>query len=856
MCVFSLVSRYLRFRDLTRVRLVCAAIKQQMADVRESLKHLAYAAGPWIEETRVKLGQGNYGTVYAVKIRGLQCAGKKFDANLFEKPASGVEGSSTTGQVFVKQCLQLAQVRHPNVVQLLGVLFDTSHSGPMLVSEILPLNLAKCLEDYQYMPTYAKSSILLDVANGLRYVHELKKPMVHGRLCPEKILLTISLQAKICGFVNPSGAALPDSSYTAPEAAEPVGSRTVKGDVFSFGNLVLHVVTQQYPQPAAKEQLDPADAGRTITCSEAERREQSLLELGESHALRGLVKRCLEDDASSRPTMAEVLQEVEQHAVSTPPPYASVLQVMQEVEQATILKDNLASLTQTLEGKQAELDAKQLEVDGLTQELEVKEKALLACKEELDAYKQTVHSKERRMQMHDQALRAKDSLIKAKAREIVAKNQQLSAKDSQLAAANRRIATLEERLSLGKGHNLRYPMTPQRSPSRSPAFTRSQQVSPTFKESPYKFSQSAEAEDVAVKAGEVLRRSTPGRRGKTVPVSDGFFFQNKFEPPKTGIYGQQQVDPKLASILAKRHQRYEQVEAPRNLEPGQQTTGTESTSDQVQLRKQVETRRDRSASATAGMSPQLQKLMNKRRSQIDMEPTEGTPPAVQGKSGPPPPTAPRRRQEASPMEDRNPPPSVEQSPEQPAEPSTTSQEEQDQPATTETAHIETEPATTETAHVETEPETAHVETEPATTETAHVETEPETAHVETEPATTETAHVETEPATTETAHVETEQSQPATTKTTHVETEQDQPAATEAVESVQSSTNEEKEDQSVTEAKKEPSPAPPQEENPPKSAQEEQQQTEQPVPYSQQEVSSLPTAEQQDPDTTGHETEV
>jgi serine/threonine protein kinase len=738
-----------------------------MADIKESLERLTYAAGPWIEETRVKLGQGHYGTVYAVKIRGLQCAGKKFDATLFEKPARDHhEGEeSTTGQVFVEQCLQLAQVRHPNVVQLLGVLFD---SGPTLVSEVLPLNLAKCLEDYQHMPTYAKSSILIDVANGLRYVHEQKKPMAHGRLCPEKILLTISLQAKICGFVNPSGVSLPDSSYTAPEAAEPGGgSRTVKGDVFSYGNLVLHVVTQQYPQPAAKERLDPADAGRTLTCTEAERRDQSLRELGESHALLGLVKRCLEDNPGSRPTMAEVLQEVEGHAVSTPPPYASILQVMQEVEQAALLKDNLSSLTQTLEGKQTELDAKELEVDGLTQELEVKEKALLACKEELDAYKQTVHSKERRMQMHDQALRAKDSLIKAKAREITAKNQQLSAKDSQLAAANRRIATLEERLSSGKGHSLRYPVTPQ----RSPAFTRSQQVSPTFKESPYKFSQSAEAEDVAMKAGEVLRRSTPGRRGKTVPISDGFFFQNKFEQPKTGIYGQQQVDPKLASILAKRHQRYEQVEAPRNLEPGQQMAGTESNSNQVQLR-------NRSASAT-GMSPELQKLMNKRRSQIDMEPTGGAP-TVQAKQAPPP-TAPRRRQEA---EDSHSPPSVEQQAETP----TSSQQEQQ--AETPTSSQQEQQA----------PET-HVETVQSSTD----------EEKEVNPA--------TEP-----------------------HKEKDAQSATE--------TREEKEESS---------PVAPGEANPPQSAQAEQHETEEPVPDSQQEeeVTSAP-AEPEDPVTyTGNnETEV
>ena len=682
-----------------------------MADIlRQSLEQLAYPVGPWIEETRVKLGEGYYGAVHAVKIRGLQCAGKKFDPALLARAtdrrrAASDDTAETAGQVLVEQCLQLAEVRHPNVVQLLGVLLDGP--GPTLVSEVLPFSLAKCLDDYQHIPAYAKSSVLLDVANGLRYAHELKRAMVHGRLCPEKVLLTVSLQAKICGFVNPSRVTLPDSSYTAPElAADGSSPLTTQGDVFAYGNLVLHLLTQQYPQPTVKELSDPANPGHTVTCSEAERREASLREIGETHTLRGLVRRCLEDDPGARPSVAEVLQEVEQYAVSTPPPYASILQVMQEVEQAALVKENLASLTQTLEGKQAELDAKQLEVEGLTQELEVKEKAFSACKEELDAYRQTVHSKERRMQMHDQALRAKDSLIKAKAREIAAKDQQLSAKDSQLAASSRRIATLEERLTSGRGHSLRYPSTPQRSPTRSPAFTRSQQVSPTFKESPYKFSHSAEAEDLAVKAGEVLRRTTPGRRGKTVPMSDGWFFQNKFEPPKTGIYGQQPVDPKLASILAKRHQRYAQID----LEPGQQTAGPESTSDQVQLRRQaVEGRQNRSASASNAMSPELQKLMNKRRSLMDVEVTECAP-MTQPKPEPPP-TAPRRRQGASPMEDHSPaiveqPPTPQDPPPPPQAEPVPAEQKQEEPSSEQPSSEQTAPEELEKQQPQSEPPTA------------------------------------------------------------------------------------------------------------------------------------------------------
>ena len=567
-----------------------------MADVKESLAPINFAPGPWIEETRVKLGRGHYGTVLEVKIRGLQCAGKKYDASLF-----AASEDSTTAKRFVEQCLQLGQIRHPNVVQLLGVFFD-SKSVPTVVTELMPHNLAKCLEEYQRIPTYAKTSILLDVATGLRYLHEQRSAIVHGRLSPEKILLTISLQAKICGIVNPAAAVLPDSSYTPPEssAGTPAAS---SGDVFSLGNLVLHVMSQKYPSLTEKEVPSEEDPEQTITRSEAQRREQSLKELGETHTLSNVVKQCLENEPASRPRISEVLQEIEQYAISTPPPYSSTLQIMQEVEQMSLLKENITALTQMLDAKQAELDAKDLEVEGVTQELAVKSKEAVACKDEVEAYKQTVQSKERRIQVNDQALRAKDALIKAKAREIVAKNQHIAAKDSLLMAANRRIEVLDQQLTPGKksSFRLRFPSTPT-----LPQVVRSQQSSPTM-ELPHKQALSAEAEDLTSHgAPEVLRRKMKGRRGKPTPMSDGIFYQNWGERS-----GHQQVDPKLAKILARQHRKYEEtLEATKELESGQQPK------DSSQLHQQGSL----SGSSHDDTSPELQKLMEKRRSQVDLQP--------------------------------------------------------------------------------------------------------------------------------------------------------------------------------------------------------------------------------------------
>ena len=44
--------------------------------------------------------------------------------------------------------LLLSQLRHPNVVQFLGVYFERQMTVPILVMEFLPTNLSSCIDKY------------------------------------------------------------------------------------------------------------------------------------------------------------------------------------------------------------------------------------------------------------------------------------------------------------------------------------------------------------------------------------------------------------------------------------------------------------------------------------------------------------------------------------------------------------------------------------------------------------------------------------------------------------------------------------------------------------------------------------
>ncbi|MCG8624464.1 MAG: protein kinase, partial [Proteobacteria bacterium] len=90
-----------------------------------------------IRVTGRKLGRGSYATVLELEYKGLKCAGKKIHEDL-----QGQGGGLTYAvNRFETECCLLNQMRHPNIVQFLGVYFQQEEQIPILVMEFLPTNL-------------------------------------------------------------------------------------------------------------------------------------------------------------------------------------------------------------------------------------------------------------------------------------------------------------------------------------------------------------------------------------------------------------------------------------------------------------------------------------------------------------------------------------------------------------------------------------------------------------------------------------------------------------------------------------------------------------------------------------------
>ena len=142
-------------------------------------------------ETGLEIGRGSYAAVVEVDYKGLRCAGKKIHRILYEGQVDNLI------RRFEEECRLLSQLRHPHIVQFLGICFEVDTNAPVLVMEFLPTTLTQCLDGYGVMPEEINCSILQDVAVGLRYLHDRHDPIIHRDLSANNVLLTADMRAKI-----------------------------------------------------------------------------------------------------------------------------------------------------------------------------------------------------------------------------------------------------------------------------------------------------------------------------------------------------------------------------------------------------------------------------------------------------------------------------------------------------------------------------------------------------------------------------------------------------------------------------------------------------------------------------------
>ena len=139
------------------------------------------------------LGMGSFGTVCKAKVDDFICAAKSLQPLL--------SGGESVTQKFREECEFLSALRHPNVVQYLGVHEDPDTRQPLLLMELMnDENLTQFLDNFPcLLPFHVEVNICHDVAQALAYLHSNR--VIHRDLSGSNVLLMgNALKAKICDF--------------------------------------------------------------------------------------------------------------------------------------------------------------------------------------------------------------------------------------------------------------------------------------------------------------------------------------------------------------------------------------------------------------------------------------------------------------------------------------------------------------------------------------------------------------------------------------------------------------------------------------------------------------------------------
>ncbi|KAJ6890425.1 cysteine-rich receptor-like protein kinase 26 [Populus alba x Populus x berolinensis] len=276
-----------------------------------------------------KLGQGGFGSVYkGVLPNGQEIAVKR------------LSGCSTQGEVeFKNEILSLAKLQHRNLVSLVG--FCSEGQERILVYEFLGNG---SLDKFIFDPIKStqlnwetRCRIISGIARGILYLHEDSRlRIIHRNLKASNVLLDEEMNPKVSDF-GLARQFQPDQTqritsrvagtygYMAPEYAFQ-NRFSVKSDVFSFGVLVLEIVTgkkNSWLSNSKELELLLIHAWRNW-------REGTATNLIDE-TLRGSPVRdvmrclhigllCVQQNVSGRPTMAAVVPMLNSHSWSLPSP--------------------------------------------------------------------------------------------------------------------------------------------------------------------------------------------------------------------------------------------------------------------------------------------------------------------------------------------------------------------------------------------------------------------------------------------------------------------------------------------------------------------------------------------------------
>ncbi|XP_057508527.1 LOW QUALITY PROTEIN: probable serine/threonine-protein kinase PBL26 [Actinidia eriantha] len=282
-----------------------------------TFRELAAATKNFRQECLVR--EGGFGRVYKGRLEktGQVVAVKQLDWN-------GLQGNGE----FLVEVLMLSLLHHQNLVNLIGYCADGDQR--LLVYEYMPMgslddHLLDLAPGQAPLDWFTRMKIALGAAKGLVYLHDKANPPVIYRDLKPSNLLDDEFNAKLSDFglakLGPVGdkthvlsRVMGTYGYCAPEYQRTC-QLTVKSDVYTFGIVLLELITGRraidttrrvveqnlvsWAEPVFKEPSMYTELADPLLCGDF-----PVKCLNQEVAVAAM---CLQDDASGRPLMRDVV---------------------------------------------------------------------------------------------------------------------------------------------------------------------------------------------------------------------------------------------------------------------------------------------------------------------------------------------------------------------------------------------------------------------------------------------------------------------------------------------------------------------------------------------------------------------